>query len=98
MNAPSNNPRKPEICLSCETYSHLYACGLLFVKSDQSLFEASDILALKQTVLCRTVYSWVEIEISFEIAIFVGHRMVQYLQLYMVQPNITTLPRLKCSG
>lgn len=47
MNAPSNNLRKPEICLSCETYSHLYACGLLFVKSDQSLFEASDILALK---------------------------------------------------
>ena len=54
--------------------------------------------SLKQTVLCRTVCSWKEIEISLEIAIFVGHEMVEYLQLYVVQRNITTHPRLKCSG
>lgn len=41
---------------------------------------------------------WVEIEISFEIAIFVGHEIVEYLQLYMIQPNITTLLRPKYSG
>ena len=45
--------------------------------------------SLKQTVLCRTVYSWKEIGISLEIAIFVGHEMVEYLQLYVVPCNIT---------
>ena len=54
--------------------------------------------SLKQTVLCRTVYSWKEIEISLEMAIFVGHEMVEYLQLYVVPRNITAHPRLKCSG
>ena len=54
--------------------------------------------SLKQTVLCRTVYSWKEIGISLEIAIFVGHEMVEYPQLYVVPCNITAHPRLKCSG
>lgn len=59
--------------------------------------EASDILGLKH-FCAEQLIVWIEIEILFGIAIFVGHKIVEYLQLYLVQPNIITLLRLECSA